>query len=237
MSLVFRSPVPTNAAQRLVLLALADFANENGVCWPSIRVLADRTRMSERGVQKAVRSLEAGNLLAIRTGGFGREGGRYANTYTLTLKGEPCAPTPEHHSGVRVNTVHPTPEQDAWGRVNTETPTPEYRAPQPSGTIMKNPQGTPTLAGSGYPDLGTWLAYAKEFAPDWPQDDAQSSFDHYVACGWRMGEGRGKPVVDWRACVRTCARRWQKNSGGAVARAGDNPNKGLEIFEPVGGAQ
>jgi hypothetical protein len=31
----------------------------------------------------------------------------------------------------------------------------------------------------------------------------QAFLDHYEAVGWRYGQGNGKPVKDWQACVRT----------------------------------
>lgn len=31
----------------------------------------------------------------------------------------------------------------------------------------------------------------------------QEFLDHYTANGWRQGRGTGRPVKDWRACVRT----------------------------------
>lgn len=83
------------------------------------------------------------------------------------------------------------------------------------------------------PTLAEWMAYAEGYAPSWPPADARSAFEHYLACGWRMGEGRGKQVVDWRACVRTCVVRAEKNRSRHGAPPPDNPNAGLTIFEPA----
>lgn len=41
----------------LVALALADQADDDGLCWPSVKYLAGKTRMSERAVQDRVRAL------------------------------------------------------------------------------------------------------------------------------------------------------------------------------------
>ncbi|MBU4214309.1 MAG: helix-turn-helix domain-containing protein [Actinobacteria bacterium] len=47
----------------LVLLALADHANEDGVCWPSVARLATRVRTSERHVQRVLGDLEQAGWL------------------------------------------------------------------------------------------------------------------------------------------------------------------------------
>lgn len=43
----------------LVLLALADYANEDGLAWPSVPTLAKKARLSERSVRRALRALES----------------------------------------------------------------------------------------------------------------------------------------------------------------------------------
>lgn len=49
---------------RLVLLSLADQANDDGWCWPSVGTIADRCNISERAVQQHLRALEeAGELV------------------------------------------------------------------------------------------------------------------------------------------------------------------------------
>ena len=45
---------PQKQTDRMVLLALADYANERGECWPAISSLMARTCMSDRGVQRVL---------------------------------------------------------------------------------------------------------------------------------------------------------------------------------------
>lgn len=59
MSWIFQHSEEKVPGRRLILLALADHAHDDGRCsWPSIETLAKKTRMSRRGVQKALRGLE-----------------------------------------------------------------------------------------------------------------------------------------------------------------------------------
>lgn len=46
------------STQKLVLLALADWANDEGLCWPSIDRVALKASLTSRGVQKTIRALE-----------------------------------------------------------------------------------------------------------------------------------------------------------------------------------
>lgn len=61
-------------SELLLLLALADFAADDGYCWPTISTLAEKTRLSERQVFRLLQKLEdAGELTVIR----GRRNNRY----------------------------------------------------------------------------------------------------------------------------------------------------------------
>lgn len=51
------------AGEKLVLLCLADFADDDGTCWPGIELLMERTGMAERTVREHLKRLEAAALL------------------------------------------------------------------------------------------------------------------------------------------------------------------------------
>lgn len=69
---------------RLVLLALADRADDDGLCWPSIDDLMARTKLTRRAVQKGVTALVEGGELEVENGG----GRHRSNRYRITPK--PC---------------------------------------------------------------------------------------------------------------------------------------------------
>ena len=53
----------TQAVDKIVLLALADRADDEGHCWPGIASLSKKCGLSERSVQRSIQSLvEAGHL-------------------------------------------------------------------------------------------------------------------------------------------------------------------------------
>lgn len=49
--------------EKLVLISLADQANDDGVCWPGVGSIARRTCLSERSVQRAIGDLESRRML------------------------------------------------------------------------------------------------------------------------------------------------------------------------------
>lgn len=83
-------------AKKSVLISLADNANDEGVCWPSIRHICERTCLSERAVQLAVRWLMAHGALAIRS----------RNGRSTVFSVSPASYVPPHG-------LHPTPAPDA----------------------------------------------------------------------------------------------------------------------------
>jgi len=71
---------------KLVLVALADYASEDGKCWPSLRTLATRTELSRDTVLRAIRFLESKNLLIVIRRGVGRSA--LSNLYQLNYEPE-----------------------------------------------------------------------------------------------------------------------------------------------------
>lgn len=67
---------------RLVLLVLADRANEIGECWPSVSDIVSRTKASERTVQAALRELEELGEIEVNY----NRGRRGSNMYRITIK-------------------------------------------------------------------------------------------------------------------------------------------------------
>lgn len=69
---------------RLVILALADYADDNGgSCWPSVRTICRDTLLSERQVQYALRSLEQMGEITVEQKG----GGRRSTMYRIVMPG------------------------------------------------------------------------------------------------------------------------------------------------------
>ncbi len=53
----------------LILLALADFADDNGLCWPEVPTLASKARVSDRRAIDIIQALEKDGAIVYRRGG------------------------------------------------------------------------------------------------------------------------------------------------------------------------
>lgn len=94
-----------SATQKAVLISLADNANDEGVCWPSIAAISMRTCLSERAVQNAIKWLVEHRILSVQS----RSGRSTVYKVTPAEYAPPqevhprtrCTPPPHH--------VHPEP--------------------------------------------------------------------------------------------------------------------------------
>ena len=90
--------------ERLVLVALADYADQEGKCWPSVVALSEATSLSVRAVQAAMSRAEgAGWVDRLIT--VGR-----SNTYRLHLD---KLPTPAPRAPPPPQEMHHTPATPA----------------------------------------------------------------------------------------------------------------------------
>lgn len=104
-------------SEKLVLLALADCANDEGQCWPSMATLAAKCSKSDRTVQAAIKALVAAGHLTRNE-----------------VRGKGCSyavhPTPEASSPPKP--LHP----EAASPPKRTTLTPEAASDKPSRTII-----------------------------------------------------------------------------------------------------
>ena len=96
-----------------------------------------------------------------------------------------------------------------------DTPSPFPSPPTPPVSIPPNPKEKPPKGGKKKvpPTLDEVRAYCLERKNG---IDPQAFMDFYEARGWKYGPG--KPVVDWKACVRTWENRRKQEGGGQSER-------------------
>jgi hypothetical protein len=186
----------------VLLLAIADFADDEGYAYPAVQTLSHKCRMSERNTRYTLRALvDSGELLIKR--GAGQRG---ANLYRVTV--ERNLPLFDQQStGAKIAPAKIAP---ATGGIEGVQPASEGAAiaiaPEPSVNISK-PSGARATRLS--PDwqlpkaLGDW---ALKDQPTWTADHvrrvAENFRDHWIAVPGQRGTKLDWPAT-WRKWVRS----------------------------------
>jgi hypothetical protein len=212
MSAIFDSKT-LGPTERLLMLALADHADDEGWCYPSIARLCERTGLSERAVQSHVKALSEAGYLAV-TANAGPKG---CNVYFV----RPAPPQEMHPARDAPRRRCALPPQEM-------RPTPAGDAPEPSGTIKETPkENAPSFA---------------EFWDRWPEKKARASAEKAWArlpakdrrvviarCAdwfraWRRGNPQASPI---HAATFLNERRWQDMD---ETTSTQNPNAVAELW-------
>ena len=115
--------------QKIILLSMADRANDAGECWPSIRRLCLDTNCSDRTVQRSIKAIEKLGLITCE-----RVSGK---TTVYKLLEAPLSPEDPRHS------VTPTPDMVTLPPRHDVTPTPDMVTPTPD-TVSPDPRHSDT---------------------------------------------------------------------------------------------
>lgn len=83
-----------SASEKLLLLVLANYADENMSCWPSHKRLSEDACLSQRTILTLLRGLEERRIITRRER-FRRDGSRTSDLITLYFSGEVISPPPE----------------------------------------------------------------------------------------------------------------------------------------------
>jgi hypothetical protein len=173
-------------AEKLLLFVLADYHNTvKKVCWPSLKVLAEESLMSERNASRLLDALVTKGILS-RVVGMGRGNTTLYSFVDLDCKDDNLSP---------FNLVKDDTKDDTKGD-------------KPRGPIRKEPVIEPVLEPVKHmrfvhPTQDEVVAYCRERNKG---VDPEAWFDHYSANGWKVGKS-GLPMRDWQAAIRT----WERN--------------------------
>ncbi|MCG8999816.1 helix-turn-helix domain-containing protein [Laribacter hongkongensis] len=170
MSRAWDMNMPTS--QKMVLLALADRANDDGECWPGQAELATKCSMSPRNVIRMIEWLEARGALRSERRQTGNA--RKSNRYVLTLDGF----NPECDMVSCDNLAHDNLACDRLSHPNVTNATVQCDTLSPSFNEepSMNHQSEPSLVQAGVPqrraapkrepnplNVATWNAYAAAY--------------------------------------------------------------------------
>lgn len=132
---------------RLVMLALADRADDTGFAWPSIDDLCERSKLSPRAVQKGISTLIELGELEVEGGG----GRRVRNRYRITPKPRTSDGVTDEYPGPSDGVTDGKP-RTSDGVSTEETPHFEAETPQFATETPQFEHGNP-VKSAGEPPL------------------------------------------------------------------------------------
>ena len=143
------------AHEKLVLIALADMADDDGICWPAMKKVAKKSLCSKRTAQRAIGRFEDMQILS-KTERPKEQKRNDSNLYQLdfmalihmtnsVLKGDTVSPTGRQSDTHRGDTVSPTGRQSDTQVGDTVTP--ETINKEPTNRTYQEPN-TGTSAAS-----------------------------------------------------------------------------------------
>lgn len=143
-------PDDVKTPSRLALMLLADYADEEHVCWPSIKNMALEMGCSTRSVQRAVDGLESRGLLMVEKR-LAANGRQQSNRYRLAVGGgcQSVTPTTPSQSGEGDNLTPPEGDKLTGGGDTTVRGRVTPVSPLESTTRPYNP----SLSDAGAPSI------------------------------------------------------------------------------------
>jgi hypothetical protein len=149
MSAAWDTALPST--EKMVLLCLCDFANDEGVCWPSMERLARKCSVTDRTVRRAMGKLEEW--------GFVRREKRLHETWIchITMTG-----------------------QDVQSDRTSATSRPDTVSPKPSKNHHNNKKGARVCPDNFWPDPTPGSKTAQVMIA-WPQDRLEREVERFIA--------------------------------------------------------
>ncbi|WP_342315735.1 helix-turn-helix domain-containing protein [Lysobacter sp. FW306-1B-D06B] len=122
LSQCWKLRIPQTA--KFVLISLADQADNDGICWPSVAFICERTSLCDRAVQKSLKWLREHSAIRIEANAAAKG----KNLYTVTPDNFTPEPVSPPHK------VHPEPD----------SPSPERGSPPPPNVVREPPNDVRT---------------------------------------------------------------------------------------------
>lgn len=202
----------------LMLLAIADFADDDGKAYPSVNTLAEKCRMLGRGANKVLAALRASGELEIRQ----NEGPKGTNLYRIVLAPHALSnrTPPVQMDTLSENTAPPVQMDPIPLSKWTDEPSVNHQEP-PEGAQALSPAARKTTKGEI--TLAQFLENCKasgeqsipEADPIWDYANKVGITDEMIAVAWVEFKAAyltaSKRYRDWRQTFRNAVRRnWYK---------------------------
>lgn len=226
-------------SSKLILMALADAADDMGECWPRVKTVAQKCCVSSRTVQRVLKEFEGTGLLLV-TPRFTAEGRQTSNGYRLAMQtypdklspltplrrgggdsdGTPGATKPRHAGGDTALSPHEPP-----GERSVDPPR------QPPAETMEFPRG---LSDAERTAIAALLTGVDEQSAQLLLDELAGALETpgtikttpvrwFRAIVERLRQGRFAPTAGLRVAERRAVRDRERERGPAPHRQTADP--------------
>ncbi|WP_080100473.1 helix-turn-helix domain-containing protein [Salmonella enterica] len=188
-----------NPLRKLVLIKIADNANDEGECWPSYQHIADQCEVSRSTVKSHIRALEDMGLLKRE---FRRKGElNQSNVFYLTLDNAQQIPPESGRAGAdrgRAGADRGRAGADLGGGAGADPRT--YHSFEPVKEPLERKK-KPSSMPEGFSPSASHQKMAEEFGISL-QDEFDKFTDHHLS--------KGSKFIDWSRALNT----WLRNARG-----------------------
>jgi hypothetical protein len=209
---------PGGGSELLVLLALADWSDDDGRCWPAMASIAKKVRLSEKQVRRIVHSVIEAGYLSVTDNMQGGATSRRYKINLVMLDTPPAHGSPPAHVPNPSRPWEPTPPAHGSRTVIDTSRTVREVAQDPSGDSEKSKKRKSeitlqtfldqckTSGGPAIPENDPIFAYAEKVGID----------SEMVSVCWAEFKAAYLPKTtkkqnDWRAHFRNAVKRnWYK---------------------------
>jgi hypothetical protein len=190
MTWAFSQPLSGN--EKVVLLALADFSNDDGECWPSIPKIAEKSYLSVRTVQRIIIELSDQRYISFvkRSADNGRP---ISSVYQLHIDGDKLSPYGDTGDTTMVTLLSP------------------HKEPSIEPSLKKDNRGS--RISDLFTPNDTCHATAQKLGVPITIDVIDGFIDY-----WRGIPGKKGLNLDWQATFRNQLRHIAKTKGIPHAR-------------------
>jgi len=207
-----------SSSHKFVLVALANYCNPNGMCYPSVATIGEITAQSEQTVRSALTALVLGNYIKDT----GKRFGKTQQVKVYQLPPEAREKTPKNHSLSKEPNLLGNQDEDptkALGRLCEDPKKPGANQEPVTNNHRKRAAG-PTRFQK--PTLEQVLARGESIAL--PRVECEKFMDYYEANGWKVGKNSMKV---WTSALANWKRHWEEysGSGGQGINGSDSPSR------------
>jgi hypothetical protein len=197
--------VGLSPSNKLVLVALADNANDEGICWPGWEAVASKTGLSRASIYRCYRQLEEAGFLSEKT----IKNNRLVKVLAVSQRDDSS--------------------QGETAKSHSETPLMEEPSVEPSGTKTPTPSSAAAVGSSKTEEVdGVWATYVETMKPRGRGRQLAADDRDVIRLALKVGD-----ADELKSAIAACEQSdFHMKRGSFADRQGGKHNSIPKIFKP-----